>query len=229
MVPALKRLAVPVLGRDPKGTVAADVDESVQLPFEVSREQHRDVRDPADVVVAGVRDSRLLRDQLPASREYVLELDVEDGRVRVPARRERHVPVERRLDGLRVDAELDRSRAHRVSAGTALTPRLRHRMISPHEGGTVSPRSRSSSRAASTPGRCSSTSSRPGTRTRSSRTASGCIRRSCRGSSPSGTGRSPATSPIAPRARGARSSRSTPRPSAAGSAPGCSTPRSRCA
>ena len=120
VVLALERLAVPVLGRDREGTVAADVDESVQLAFQVSRQQHRDVRHPAHVVVAGVRDSRLVRDELPASREHVLELDVEDGRVGVPARRERHVPVERRLDCLRVDAELGRGRAHRVSASTVV-------------------------------------------------------------------------------------------------------------
>ena len=94
VVAALQQLAAAVLHRHRVRAVPADVDEAVQLPLGVARDQHRHAPRAADHVVARRGQPGLGAEQRPAVREDPLVLELGHLRIGVPAGRQRPALVE---------------------------------------------------------------------------------------------------------------------------------------
>jgi hypothetical protein len=94
VVAALQQLAATVLQRHRVGAVPAHVDEAVQLPFGVARDQHGYAPRGADHVVARRGQLGLGAEQRPAVREDPLILELGHVRIRVPAGRQRPAVIE---------------------------------------------------------------------------------------------------------------------------------------
>src|SRR5207245_948621 len=115
VVVALERLPVGALRLDGIRAVPADVHEPAQLPVECADDDDRDVRDAARDPVPGVAQPLERPGDVPRPGEDVVELELVDRRVRVPAGRERLPRGERCLDLERIGSEHGRRDGHRAS------------------------------------------------------------------------------------------------------------------
>ena len=95
VIAALQQLATAVGERHGVRTVAADVDEAVQLALGVPRHHHGHAARGADHVVAGRGELGLGAEQRPAAREDPLVLELGHRGIGVPARRQRPAVLER--------------------------------------------------------------------------------------------------------------------------------------